>query len=134
MPNLVSGGISSGSTTDPLLIKSWEPLANTIYVGDIFYGIKYYESNGKVVVQEIDDNTVVIEIPDYRIGDSRNANGKYVGSETIANAVSNLEKGEVLNYAEDVYKTWLTSDQSITFSWNTAAGGFRSGHLILEVG
>lgn len=134
MPNLVTGVSTGGSTTDPLLIKSWEPLANGIYVGDVFYGIRFYESNGKVVVQEINDNTVVIEIPDYRIGDSLSANGKYQGSETIANAVSNLDRGEVLNYAEDVYKTWLTSDQAISFSWNTTAGGFRSGHLILEVG
>lgn len=136
MPSLVSGGGGGGiSSTTPTLIRSWDPAINEILLGDKFYGIKYYESNGKLFIQEIDDNTVPIQIPDYRVGDSLITGNiaTYQGSESLANAESNLEDHYIFDpYNEEVYKNWFTSYTRVSFSWYTSGGGRNAGHLLME--
>jgi len=136
MPNLVSGGGGGGvSSTTPTLIRSWDPDLEDILLGDKFYGIKYYASNGKVIIQEIDDNTVPIQIPDYRIGDSRITGNitTYQGSETLASAQASLQEADIFDpYNEDVYKNWFTSYTRVSFSWYTSGGGRNAGHLLME--
>lgn len=135
MPNLVNSGGSGTSSTTPTLIRSWDPNLEDILLGDKFYGIKYYASNGKVVIQEIDDNTIPIQIPNYRIGDSLITGNitTYQGSETLASAQSNLGEGDILDpYNEEVYKNWFTSYTRVSFSWYTSGGGSNAGHLLME--
>lgn len=135
MPNLVNSGGSGTSSTTPTLIRSWDPDIEDILLGDKFYGVKYYPSNGKLVIQEIDDNSVPIQIPDYRVGDSRITGNvtTYQGSETLANAISNLQEGEIFDpYNEEVYKNWFTSYTRVSFSWYNSGGGSNPGHLLLE--
>lgn len=136
MPNLVnSGGAGGVSSSTPTLIRQWDPDLEDILLGDKFYGIKYYASNGKVVIQEIDDNTVPIQIPDYRIGDSLITGNTttYQGAETLASAQANLLEGDIFDpYNEEVYKNWFTSYTRVSFSWYTSGGGSNAGHLLME--
>jgi hypothetical protein len=133
MPNLVNNG--SSSVSNPTLIRTWDPSVEEIQIGDKFYGIKYYQSNGKLVIQEINDSTVPIDIPDYRVGDSLITGNitTYQGGETFANAVSNLDEGDIFEpYNEEVYKNWFTSYTRVSFSWYTSGGGSKPGHLLME--
>ena len=133
MPNLVNTVSSSASA--PTLIRTWDPSVEQILIGDKFYGLRYYQSNGKLVIQEIDDPTVPIEIPDYRVGDSLITGNitTYQGGETLASAVSNLDPGDTFEpFNEDVYKNWFTSYTRTTFSWYNSGGGSKPGHLLME--
>jgi len=133
MPNLVNNG--SSSVSNPTLIRTWDPSVEEIQIGDKFYGIKYYQSNGKLVIQEINDSTVPIDIPDYRVGDSLITGNitTYQGGETLANAISNLDEGDIFEpYNEEVYKNWFTSYTRVSFSWYTSGGGSKPGHLLME--
>lgn len=136
MPNLVnSGGAGGLSSSTPTLIRDWDPALNEILLGDKFYGIKYYASNGKIVIQEVDDNSIPIQLPAYRIGDSLITGNitTYQGAETLASAQSNLEEGEIFDpYNEEVYKNWFTSYTRVSFSWYNSGGGSNPGHLLLE--
>ena len=134
MPNLVNtaGGLGGNA---PTTIRTWDPLVEEIRLGDKFYGIKYYQSNGKLTIQEIDDATVPIEIPDYRVGDSLITGNitTYQGGETLANAISNLSEGDTFDpYNEEVYKNWFTSYSRVSFSWYNSGGGSKPGHLLME--
>jgi len=144
MPNLVSGNAGGGGSTTPqAIIRSWDPQIQDILIGDKFYGFLYYQSNGKLIIREIDDNSIPIQIPDYRIGEepiepefSGAINAvipKYAGGETLEQAISNLDRYDILNYSEDVYKNWFTTANTTTFSWYTSGGGSNAGHLLMEV-
>lgn len=135
MPNLVNSGGSGTSSTTPTLIRSWDPDIEDILLGDKFYGLKYYQSNGKLVIQEIDDGTVPISVPDYRVGDSLITGNitTYQGGETLANAISNLSDGDTFEpYNEEIYKNWFTSYSRVSFSWYNSGGGSKPGHLLME--
>lgn len=134
MPNLVNtaGGLGSNA---PVVIRTWDPQIQEIRLGDKFYGIKYYQSNGKLTIQEIDDATIPIEIPDYRVGDSLITGNitTYQGGETLASAISNLSEGDTFDpYNEEVYKNWFTSYSRVSFSWYNSGGGSKPGHLLME--
>ena len=59
---------------------------------------------------------------------------KYEGGETLEQAIANLDRYDILNYSEDVYKNWFTTANTTTFSWYTSGGGSNPGHLLMEVG
>lgn len=145
MPNLINSGSAGGGANLPqAIIRSWDPPIQDILIGDKFYGFLYYQSNGKLIIREIDDNSIPIQVPDYRIGEepiepefSGAINAvipKYEGGETLQQAVANLDRYDILNYSEDVYKNWFTTANTTTFSWYTSGGGSNPGHLIMEVG
>lgn len=131
MPNLVNSGGSSASGGGTATALLWDPELHEIRDNDKFYGFKYYASNGKLIIQEITDNTLPVQIPEYRIGDSRiGANGLYIGGETLASAQGNLTNYQSFApYDETVYKNWATSQSTLTFSWYTG----NETHLIVEV-
>lgn len=134
MPNLVntSGGLGGNA---PVLIRSWDPNIESIQIGDKFYGLKYYQSNGKLTIQEIDDASVPIDVPDYRVGDSLITGNitTYQGGETLSSAISNLQPGDIFEpYNEEVYKNWFTSYTRVNFSWYNSGGGSKPGHLLME--
>lgn len=131
MPNLVNSGGGSSSGVAGTSAILWDPQLSEIRDNDKFYGFKFYPSNAKLIIQEIDDNTVPIQLPDYRVGDSRiGANGMYIGGETLANASANVGRLETFNpYDHDVYKNWATSQSTLTFSWYTS----NKTHLLVEV-
>jgi hypothetical protein len=107
-----------------------DPELHEIRDNDKFYGFKYYQSNGKLTIEEIDDNSTPIQLPEYRVGDARiGSNGLYVGGETLANATANVGRLKSLNLDENVYKNWMSSQSTLTFSWYTS----NKTHLIVEV-
>lgn len=144
MPNLINSGSSGGGANLPqAIIRSWDPEIQDILIGDKFYGFRYYQSNGKLIIHEITDNTVPIQVPDYRIGEDpiepeftgaiNAVIPKYAGGETLEQAISNLDRYDVLNYSEEVYKNWFTTANTTTFSWYTSGSGSSAGHLLMEV-
>jgi len=135
MPNLVNSG-ASGNSSLPFVIRSWEPDVEQIVIGDRFYGFKFYQSNGKLIIQEIDDGTVPIQLPSYRVGDSRisNASPTYSGAESLASVEALQSYPDSVDvYSEEVYKTWFTTYAKTSFSWYTDGGGSNAGHFIMEV-
>lgn len=141
MPNLID--VSGTTSTTPTVIRAWDPEIQDILIGDKFYGILYYQSNGKMIIREIDDATVPIQIPTYRVGQEAKVPEftgainavipKYDGGETQEQVLANLDKYETIDYSESVYKNWFTSANTITFNWYTSGGGSNPGHLLMEV-
>lgn len=135
MPNLVNSGAADNSAL-PVVIRSWEPAIEEIVIGDKFYGFKYYQSNGKLIIQEIDDGTVPIQLPSYRVGDSKITanNPTYQGSESLSSVTALQSYPDSVDvYSEEVYKTWFTTYAKTSFSWYTDGGGSNAGHFIMEV-
>lgn len=138
MPNLVNTSTGGGGSS--ALIR-FDPDPEEFFTNDKFYGIRFYPSNAKLIINEItspttityrnDTTTDVVALPIYRVGDSNlYANGKYNGGETLASALANVPEGEYFDaYNHDVYKNWLTSQSTLTFSWYT-----DNKRLLVEVG
>ena len=133
MPNLVNTG--SSSTSNPTVIRTWDPSIEEILLGDKFYGIKYFNSNGKLIIQEIDDNTVPIQIPGYRPGDSRITGNvtTYQGGESLESIIANVPSDTTFDImTEESYKNWFTTYSRVSFSWYNSGSGYNRGHLLME--
>ena len=116
----------------------WDPTIDELFANDFnyFYGIKYNPTTGRLTIEEIDDEETVIEIPNYRIGDSTltTEDPYYDTSETLASAQAQLDKWQILDPANpDVYKNWFITFGQADFSWYTSGGGRYYGHFIMEV-
>ena len=120
MPNLINTGGTGGSGASPIV--TWDTTKEEFKIGDKFYGFQYYPANAKLIIQEIlepdtitneyDTSTNVVSIPKHRLGDSFSPDNEYF---------------DPSNHA--IYKNWLTSQATLTFSWYTG----NEKNLIAEV-
>jgi hypothetical protein len=116
----------------------WDPSVDELFSNDFnyFYGIQYNPLTGRLTIQEIDDEETVIQIPDYRVGDSTltTEDPYYDQSETLDSAQSNLDKWQILDPASPtVYKNWMITYSQADFYWYTSGGGSYNGHFVMEV-
>jgi hypothetical protein len=138
-------------TTDAREIKGpsfmWDPPVGDILSNNFtyFYGLKFNPSSGRLELQEVDDDTVPISIPDYRQGVGECACGtvvysdgdpsycadcgRYLGSEARSITRDGLLKHEVYDYADSVYKNWFVTKDRVTLTWSDT----KPTHIVLEV-
>lgn len=138
-------------TTDKKEITSpnfvWDPTIGDVLSSNFtyFYGLRFDPDTGRLTVQEVDDDTVPISIPDYRQGvgecpcgtvvySDENPNycadcGRYLGSESRSITRNGLLKHEVYDYADSVYKNWFVTKDRVTLEWSST----KLTHIVLEV-
>lgn len=105
----------------------WEPQTTELIDTDFqwFYGWKYNPAEGRLTLDEIDDNTLV-RVPPYRPGD---VSGVYNGMLTSVDLLANVPKHEIVDMNGEGYYNWFTSLTQISFEWDTV----KNSHLTMEV-
>jgi hypothetical protein len=105
----------------------WEPTTTDLIDNDFqwFYGWKYDPIEGRLVLDEIDDNTLV-RLPKYRPGDNE---GVYNGMLTSVQLASNTPKHEIVDMNGEGYYNWFTSLTQVSFAWDSA----KKTHITMEV-